>query len=470
MRIFATDNQSINNMFKRSIQKELQIWAEDKHRKPLILRGARQVGKTSVVNQLGQEFTNYLSINLEKRDARLIFETTDNVKQLLPLLFLYCNAPQKNGRTLLFIDEIQSCPQAVSLLRYFYEELPELYVIAAGSLLETMLDKHISLPVGRVEYLALHPCSFLEFLGATGEDRFIDLIMNGRLPKAFHPQVKLLFNTFALTGGMPEVVARYAEKKDFVALSGVYNQLLNAYKNDVEKYASGNTQAAVIRHILEEGWSFAGQSITLGGFASSAYKAREVGEAFRTLEKAMLLELVYPTTQCMPPAISDLKRAPKLIWLDTGLVNYAADRQKEYLLSKDLVDTWRGMAAEQIVAQELKTLSCEVGKKRKFWIRAKRGSSAEVDFIYLRQGLTIPIEVKSGHNAHLKSIHQYMNEAPHDIAIRIWSEPFEVDQVSTNEGKSFRLINLPFYMIAALPQVVDELLIPHNTPQYFDVS
>lgn len=464
-RIFATDNSYFNQMFKRSIQKELQTWAADSHRKPLILRGARQVGKTSVVGQLGREFDNFLSINLEKRDARLIFETTDNVKELLPLLFLYCNISQKPGRTLLFIDEIQSCPQAVSLLRYFYEELPELYVIAAGSLLETMLDKHISLPVGRVEYLALHPCSFIEFLGAIGEERFINLIVSGKLPQAFHSQMKLLFNTYALIGGMPEVVARYAEKKDIVALSGVYNQLLNAYKNDVEKYANGNTQTAIIRHILEEGWAFSGQSITLGGFASSAYKAREVGEAFRTLEKALLLELVYPTTQCIPPAIADLKRAPKLIWLDAGLVNYAAEIQKEYLLSQNLIDTWRGMAAEQIVAQELKALSCEVGKKRKFWIRAKRGSSAEVDFIYLYDGLIIPIEVKSGHNAHLKSIHQFMNEAPHDIAIRIWSEPFSVDQISTNEGKSFRLINLPFYMIAALPQIIDEQCSPFVHPE-----
>lgn len=114
------------------------------------------------------------------------------------------------------------------------------------------------------------------------------------------------------------------------------------------------------------------------------------------------------------PATTDLKRAPKLIWLDTGLVNYAAEIQKEYLLSKDLTDTWRGMAAEQIVAQELKALSNEVGKKQKFWVRAKRGSSAEVDFVYIYGGKIIPIEVENGHNAHLKSIHQFMNETEHD--------------------------------------------------------
>lgn len=444
-------------MFERTIMSQLRAWAEKENRKPLILRGARQVGKTTIVEQFGTEFENFLSINLEKKEVRALFETTDNVQQLLSLLFLYGSVQQYPGRTLIFMDEIQSSPQAVALLRYFYEELPDVYVIAAGSLLETMLDRHISLPVGRVEYLALHPCSFIEFLQATGEERFVDLILRASLPVAFHQQLMALFNTYALIGGMPEIVARYAAKKDIVSLSDTYNQLLNAYKNDVEKYAETNTQAAVIRYILEEGWAYAGQTITLGGFAESAYKARETGEAFRTLEKALLLELVYPTTHSSMPATADLKRTPKLIWLDAGLVNYASEIQREYLLNTDLIDTWCGMAAEQIVAQELKALTNEVGKKRKFWIRAKRGSSAEVDFIYIYNGNIIPIEVKNGHNAHLKSLHQFMNETSHDLAVRIWSGSYGVDTVTTHEGKQFRLINLPFYMIAAFPEVLAAL-------------
>lgn len=200
-----------------------------------------------------------------------------------------------------------------------------------------------------------------------------------------------------------------------------------------------------------------GKASPWGGFASSSYKARETGESFRTLEKALLLELVYPTVNAVLPVTADLKKSPKLIWLDAGLVNYAADIQKEYLLSKELTDVWRGMAAEQIVAQELKALSAEVGVKRKYWMRAKRGSSSEVDFIYLYDGLVIPIEVKSGHNAHLKSLHQFMNEAPHDIAVRVWSGNFSIDKVQTIEGKSFRLVNLPFYLLAALPEVLSKL-------------
>ena len=443
-------------MFERSIEKKLAQWASDKYRKPLVLRGARQVGKTTVVKRFASQFDNFLAVNLEKRDAVELFESTDNVRGLLPQLFLYCNAGKKEGRTLLFIDEIQNSPHTVALLRYFYEELPEIYVIAAGSLLETLLDKHISLPVGRVQYMALQPCSFIEFLNAAGESRFVEPILDTSLPTAFHNHLMQQFNTYALIGGMPEVVAHYAAEKDVLALSKIYSELLNAYKGDVEKYAQNNTQASIIRYILDEGWAFAGETISLGGFAGSPYKARETGEAFRTLNKAMLLELTYPVTNTKMPAVSDLKKSPKLFWLDIGLVNYFAKIQKEYILSTDILDTWRGKSAEQIAAQELKTLSFDVGGKQNFWIRNKRGSSAEVDFVYVFDGLVIPIEVKSGHNAHLKSLHQFIDEAPHNLAVRVWSGGFSIDNVKTIAGKSFRLINLPFYMIAALPKILKE--------------
>lgn len=444
-------------MFVRAIEKELEKWASNPHRKPLVLRGARQVGKTTVVNKFGEQFENYLYINLEKASSKELMESTDDVKKLMPLLFLYSNKQRKAGRTLLFLDEIQESSHTVALLRYFYEDLPEVFVIAAGSLLETMLDKHISLPVGRVEYMAIHPCSFIEYLDAMGEGRFVDMITQAALPQPFHAEMLQHFNMYALIGGMPEVVARYASGKDIVALSRVYNQLLNAYKNDVEKYAETNTQSNIIRYILDEGWAFSGQTITLGGFAASSYKARETGEAFRTLSKTMLMELVYPTTNVVIPAVSDLKKSPKLFWLDAGLVNYAAGVQKEYLLSADLLDIWRGRAAEQIVAQELKTLSFEVGLKQNYWMRNKRGSVAEVDFVIVVEGKIIPVEVKSGHNAHLKSIHQFMIETNHDVAIRIWSGNFSIDAVKTSTNKEFRLINLPFYMIAALPQLLKQM-------------
>lgn len=157
-------------MFKRDILTNLEEWATDSHRKPLILRGARQVGKTTVVNEFSKQFDNYLPLNLEKQEASRLFDLPVPLKDLMPLLFAHCGVVRKEGRTLLFIDEIQNSAKAISLLRYFYEELPNIYVIAAGSLLENIVDIHSSFPVGRVQYLALRPCSFREFLQAIHEE------------------------------------------------------------------------------------------------------------------------------------------------------------------------------------------------------------------------------------------------------------------------------------------------------------
>ena len=175
-----------------------------------------------------------------------------------------------------------------------------------------------------------------------------------------------------------------------------------------------------------------------------------MGEAFRTLEKTFILELCHPTTDCHVPVTKDLKRSPKLLWLDCGLVNYAANVQKEVFGAADISDVWRGKIAEQIVAQELLALDSRVSNQRNFWVRSKSDSDAEVDFILQKDSKVIPIEVKSGHHAKLKSLHLFMDEAPHDIAVRVWSQPFSIDKVTTPKGKNINLINLPFYYVGIL--------------------
>lgn len=445
-------------MFKRDILFHLERWKEDTHRKPLILRGARQVGKTTVVNEFGKQFANYLSLNLEKREVAALFDLSAPLKDLMPLFFAYCGEVKKEGSTLVFIDEIQNSPKAVSLLRYFYEELPEIYVIAAGSLLENLIDVHVSFPVGRVQYMALRPCSFREFLGAIGEEPLLSVLDKPEVTIAFHERLMVLFNIYTLIGGMPEVVQFYAERKDIVSLESIYETLLQGYRDDVEKYAKGKQLPEVVRFILKEGWHKAGQAVTLGGFAGSSYNVREVGEAFRLLEKAMLLELVYPTTATDVPATPELKRMPKLIWLDVGLVNYAAQVQKEVLGAKDIMDAWRGMIAEQVVAQELLTLTDKVSQKRCFWVRNKSGSNAEVDFIWVQDSMVYPIEVKSGHNAHLRSLHSFMDRSSQTMAIRVWSQPFSVDEVKTSDGKEFKLLNIPFYLVGKLDRILRTMI------------
>jgi len=441
-------------MFKRNILEKLSLWEEKENRKPLVLRGSRQVGKTSVVNMFAQNFDNYLYLNLENNRAKALFDTDKSTDDLLTAIYLFCNKPRTQNRTLLFIDEIQNSPAAVARLRYFYEETPEIYVVAAGSILESLIDTHISFPVGRVDYLAVHPCSFDEFLGALGETELAKAVQNCTVPDVLHSKTMDLFNTFTLIGGMPEIVAHYAKHKDVISLNSIYETLLEGYKDDVEKYARNELMRHVIRYILQEGWQFAAQRITLGSFAGSSYKAREMGEAFRILEKAMLLELAYPTTNTTLPLTSDLKRSPKLLWIDTGLVNYVAGIQKEVFNAKDILDVWRGNIAEQVVAQELLSNDCKVSSKRKYWVRDKKGSDAEVDFIIRKDSQIIPIEVKSGHNSKLKSLQIFMENSNAEIAVRIWSQPFSVDEITLPNSKQYRLYNVPFYYTGQLKKLI----------------
>ena len=255
---------------------------------------------------------------------------------------------------------------------------------------------------------------------------------------------------------MPEAVQQYAETQDVIGIEDVYETLVQAYKDDSEKYVSGNKLTDVVRFILSYGWAFSGETITLGNFANSGYKSREVGEAFRLLEKAMLLELVYPVSSTQLPIIPETKRMPKLIWFDTGLVNYQAGIRKEIIGSTDMVDSWRGHIAEQITAQELLALEDRVGRHRSFW--AKPNNGAEVDFIFTHNSKLYPIEVKSGTNAHLRSLQVFMDSSDVNIAIRIWSKPYSIDKVKTIHGKEFTLINLPFYLIGNLRNVLDAVV------------
>lgn len=430
--------------------------ARQKH-KPLILRGARQVGKTTVVNEFGSQFDNYLYFNLERNENAKLFEMEIPLDDLVNMLYASVGKVKKEGTTLVFIDEIQNSPKTIALLRYFYEQRPDLYVIAAGSLLENLVDVKVSFPVGRVQYLALRPCSFSEFLGAIGKNNLLAVLsQKAEYTVAFHEQLMHLFNQYTIVGGMPEAVQQYAETQDVIGIEDVYETLVQAYKDDSEKYVRGNKLTDVVRFILSYGWAFSGETITLGNFANSGYKSREVGEAFRLLEKAMLLELIYPVSSTQLPIIPETKRMPKLIWFDTGLVNYQAGIRKEIIGSTDMVDSWRGHIAEQITAQELLTLDDRVGQHRSFW--AKPNNGAEVDFIFAHNSKLYPIEVKSGTNAHLRSLQVFMDSSGVNIAIRIWSKPYSVDKVKTIHGKEFTLINLPFYLIGNLRSVLDAVV------------
>lgn len=441
-------------MFKRKILEKLEEWKNADRHKPLILRGARQVGKTTLVNEFGSHFENYLYFNMERNENVKLFEMDINIDDLVSMLFASLGKIKKDGKTLIFIDEIQNSPKTIALLRYFYEQRPNLYVVAAGSLLENLIDVKVSFPVGRVQYLALRPCSFYEFLGAINKNELLAILsQKPELTVAFHEQLMHQFNQYAIIGGMPEAIQQYAETKDVVAIEDVYETLVQAYKDDAEKYVVGNKLTDTVRFILSYGWAFAGETITLGNFANSGYKSREVGDAFRLLEKAMLLELVYPVSSTQMPVIPETRRMPKLIWFDTGLVNYQAGIRSEIIGSTDMVDAWRGHIAEQITAQELLALEDRVGQHRAFW--AKPNNGAEVDFVVSHDSRLYPIEVKSGTNSHLRSLQVFMDSSNVDVAIRIWSKPYSVDEIKTVNGKTFKLVNLPFYLIGRIHDILN---------------
>ena len=444
-------------MFNRDIIAKLEDWDKRSNRKPLIIRGARQVGKTTVINLFAQKMDCFLSLNLEKEPDRELFERGTSPEEILTAVYLLKGLPKQAGKVLLFIDEIQNSPKAVSMLRYFYEEMPDLRVIAAGSLLETLVNTHISFPVGRVEYLALRPCSFVEFLQAIGETELKNAIENGILPTLLHNRVMKLFNEYVLVGGMPEAVAVYALNKDMVSIRHIYETLLNGYRDDVEKYAKNETDKKVLRHILQYGWLQAGQRIKFECFAHSNYKSREVGDAMRTLEKALVLELSYPTSLTSVPIQPQLQKSPKLLWLDTGLVNYTANLQVELLGSRDISETWKGKIAEHIVGQEILAASDLVSTKRNFWTREARNSQAEVDFIYPYKGKIIPIEVKSGDNSKLKSLHLFMEESSDEIAVRFWNNPLLKDIITLPSGKKYTLCSLPFYYAGSLDAILPKI-------------
>jgi predicted AAA+ superfamily ATPase len=445
-------------MFKRQLLSTLEQWSKGSNRKPLVLRGARQVGKTTLVKEFAQSFDRFLYLNLELSEHKRIFEADYSFQELLSAIFYFTDSIRDQKRTLIFIDEIQNSPKAVASLRYFYENAPTLYVIAAGSLLESLIDSHISFPVGRVEYLTVRPCTFMEYLVAINDKQSIDILSQDHVPGFAHGKILSRFNQYALIGGMPEVVSSYAESKDLITINQIYSGLLISYSDDVEKYARNSNMAHHIRHIIKIGMSYAGQRIKFERFGSSDYRSREMGEAFRLLEKAMLLELTYPSVSPIIPVIPDFKKSPRLSWLDTGLVNYAAGIQKEVFGAKDISNAWRGILAEHITGQEILALDNSVLNRKAFWVREAKNSNAEVDYIYQFNGNVIPIEVKSSIGSRLKSLQLFMETAPHNIAVRVWSEPLSIDQIESSTGRKITLINIPFYLVNQLPQILHQYL------------
>lgn len=446
-------------IFQRSLFRKLKDWKERTYRKPLILRGARQVGKTTLVHDFSSLFDYYVPLNLEKQEDNQLFESANGASNIFDIILLSKGIQIEAGESiLLFIDEIQENPKAVGLLRYFYEELPHVHVIAAGSLLEFVMKDIQSFPVGRVEYLYLYPFNFEEFLSAVKHESALKELNTTPVNEYAHKVLLDLFNTYMIIGGMPEVVSEYIRMKNFSSLPRIYESVWESYINDVEKYGSNNTNRNVIRHIMRVAPKYIDQPIKYQNFGNSNYKSREVSEAFTALDKANVIHSLIPSTSIEFPIIQDFKKWPKIQLLDTGIVNYSLGIIPQMIPLKDMNEAYRGAIVPHMINQEVLSLESERKSKLSFWVRDKTQSSAEVDLILSHKGLIFPIEIKSGATGSLKSLHQFVNKSPHPYAIRIYGREFEIQETRTPEGKDYYLMNLPYYLGTQIYKYMDYFL------------
>ena len=453
-------------IFDRTAIKFLENWRTKEDRKPLVIRGARQVGKTTLVNIFSKNFEQFISLNLELAEDRRIFEDKQKFEDVLDALFFVKNAKKNQPGTLLFIDEIQYSPAAIKYLRYFYELKKDIAVITAGSLLETLIDKDISYPVGRVEFLALRPFSFIEYLCAIGEENSLKAIDTIPFPDYAHERLISLFSRYALIGGMPEVIKKYSENTDLTETKSTIKNLILSYKADVEKYARNETVNKILRYIIDNAFYFAGERIKFNRFANSDYRSREVSECFRILEKTMLLKLVYPTTSTRLPLKVNNKRTPKLLMLDTGMVNFISGIEKQVYSAAEISDVYKGKIAEHIVGQELLSKEISPDQNLTFWIREKKQADAELDYLIIHDGNVIPVEVKSGVSGKLRSLHQFINlTAEHStnrLAIRFYGGKLSITKEKTPELNEFTLINLPFYLCNKIDEYITGVFGAHS--------
>lgn len=434
-------------MFHRKKLNYLRFWAKKENRKPLVLRGARQVGKTSLVLLFSKEFDRFIHLNLERQEHKKLFQNIDNAKLAIEGILFQADKPiEKKHKTLVFIDEIQESKEAFELLRFFYEDFPQLYVIVAGSLLESVLHKNVSFPVGRVEFLKVQPLTFEEFLIAKGESNGLSALNTIPTPEFAHAKLSQLFNEYSIIGGMPEIVKTFAQNQDYNSLRSVYFSLIEAYEDDIEKYETNQKKREILRFLVKRIFEYGGQRITLSGFAKSNYGSREIGEAMKTLEKAMLINLIYPTTQVNHPLSRTYAKSPKLQVLDSGLSNFQLGIQSKLLLGANLGGINNGTAIEHLIGQQLMGID-ELGFEIPlFWVREKKTSQAEVDFLLSHQGEIIPIEVKSGASGKLRSLHLFMEMAQLKKAVRFFGNFIHREDVKTPTGHKYELLNLPHYL------------------------
>lgn len=440
---------------KRNILQYLREWRKRTNRKPLVLRGPRQVGKTTLVRQFSNEFSHVIWLNLERSSDLKYFEDRKDISWIFEKLLSDFSIKKSDiNKTLLFIDEIQESPYAILLLRYFYEDYPELSTIAAGSLLEFSFEHVKSMPVGRIEYLYVYPLNFDEYLEALGNEILLEKFNTIPFPANLTESLLKHFNRFVMIGGLPEIVKTDIEKNNLADLAPIYDAIWETYIDDVQKYAKDNVQKEVASYILRTAPLFVDQRVKFQGFGGSEYKSREVKSAFYKLQNAKVIRLIRPTINIDFPVVDNMKKSPRLQFLDTGLVNNALGIQSKLIGLSDLSPTYRGAIIPHMVTQELLSRNVHKNAQPNFWVREKNQSSAEVDLVYVYDFKVIPIEIKSGPKGTLKSLHQFIDMVDHHYAVRIYAGDFKIERSRTPSSKEYLLMNLPYFLGSKIPEYI----------------
>jgi len=417
-----------NTYFNRLIDSELLAWSKEADRKPILLRGARQVGKSSSVRKLAGHFEHFFEVNFEKnKKIHKLFDSDLIPKQICSDLSLHFNQPIIPGKTLLFLDEIQACPQAISALRFFYEDYPELHVIAAGSLLEFALEELPSFGVGRIGSMYMYPFSFSEFMSACGENQLWDYVCQSSpenpLHPVFHEKMLDILKQFLVIGGMPAVVAKFVESRNILDCQKTLSDLINSLKTDFAKYKQ-RIPALQISTVFD---SVVKQAGTKFIFSKSVreFSHYQIKQALEMLKMAgLVIPVVHTSATGLPLGAEINPKKQKMLLLDTGILQRLQDFDlTDILFSNDFDLINKGSIAEMYVGLELlKTSSCYTQRQLYYWQREQKNNHAEVDYVIQKGEKIIPVEVKSGTSGKMQSLYLFMNEKNRNTASALRSK------------------------------------------------
>jgi len=458
---------------RREIIQHLREWKNRKNRNPLILRGARQVGKTYIIEEFAKtDFKNCLKINLEEKPElkRLFFD--NNVNRILTEITILLNEDVNYGNTLFFIDEIQTCPEAIQSLRYFKENIPELHVICAGSLLDHTLNEMKSpMPVGRVEFMYMYPMNFKEFLMAINQQKLISYIEEFNFAKPFseviHYQISQHLRFYFFIGGMPAVVKTYAENDKLSEIQRIHNNILTSIQYDFAKYGT-RKQQEYLQIVFKYCGRYPGRKIKYSNI-DREIRSTFLKDSIKKLELSRLIHTIKHSNASKVPLTEYVKEdVYKTMFLDIGFVNQF--NQIDLTELEDLITANEGMLAEQFIAQELLTIyKAYLSPELFYWSREEKSSNAEVDFIFQHKNKIYPIEVKAGKTGTLKSIQVYLYEKKLKNGIRfnmdlpsLGSFKTKVNVSTKNPELSWTLLSLPLYMVSELRRIIElEILSMH---------